>query len=202
MNLDALALMLLTVLQTPPTSEYRERRERLLARHADGIVLLHARSTAAGLGDQGFKQDASFFYLTGLVSQPSAILALDGPKREAVLFVPDAPRSFGFPVAGVSLEPGEASARMWELDRVVSWDELVPFLNARISDGLDTLYLDEARRPPPPGNPDALAPMAGGTCALAPRASGEVSERHAGLCGGNDPGHALGEVGQRGGRAA
>ena len=97
MNLDALALMLLTVLQTPPTSEYRERRERLLARHADGIVLLHARSTASGLGDQGFKQDASFFYLTGLVSQPSAILALDGPKREAVLFVPDAPRSFGFP---------------------------------------------------------------------------------------------------------
>ncbi|TDI35762.1 MAG: hypothetical protein E2P02_27285 [Acidobacteria bacterium] len=38
MNLDTLALMLLTVLQTLPTSEYRERRERLLARHADGII--------------------------------------------------------------------------------------------------------------------------------------------------------------------
>ena len=62
MNLDALALMLLAVLQTVPTSEYRERRERLLARHADGIVLIHARSTAAGLGAHGFKQDASFFY--------------------------------------------------------------------------------------------------------------------------------------------
>ena len=96
-----------------------------------------------------------------MASQPSALLALDGPKGEAVLFVPDAPRSFGFPVAGVSLEPGAASARAWELDRVASWDELVPFLGARISEGVSTLYLDEARRPPPPGNPDVLAPMAG-----------------------------------------
>ena len=63
MNLDVLALMLLAVLQTVPTSEYRERRERLWARHADGIVVLHARSTAAGLRANGFKQDASFFYL-------------------------------------------------------------------------------------------------------------------------------------------
>ena len=100
MNLDAFALMLLAVLQTVPTSEYRERRERLLARRADGIVLIHARSTAAGLGAHGFKQNASFFYLTGLASQPSAILALDGPKGEAVLFVPDAPRSFGFSCRG------------------------------------------------------------------------------------------------------
>ena len=66
-----------------------------------------------------------------------------------------------FPVAGVSLEPGAASARAWELDRVASWDELLPFLGARISEGVSTLYLDEARRPPPPGNPDVLAPMAG-----------------------------------------
>jgi Xaa-Pro aminopeptidase len=147
--------------QEIPGSEYRARRERLLGRFGEGIVLLHARSTEAGLDSHQFKQDASFLYFTGLSSQPAAILALDGPKREAILFVPPAPQSFGLPVEGVSLAPGAPSAREQGLDRVLPFAEFRPWLEARLAAGAVTLYLDESRRPVMPGNPDDLWPMAG-----------------------------------------
>ena len=154
-------LWVLLASQSISTGEYRVRRERLMSEHADGIVLLHARSTAAGLTDHGFKQDAAFFYFTGLSNQPSAILALDGPARESVLFVPEAPPSFGSRVEGVSLVPGKSSARTWGLDRVVSWDGFEAYVKDRMAHGVTKLYLDRSRRPVPPGNPDGLWPMAG-----------------------------------------
>jgi Xaa-Pro aminopeptidase len=144
-----------------PRSEYVARRERLLSSHSNGIVLLHARPAEAALDSHNFKQNASFFYFTGLSSQPSAILALDGPRKESLLFVPEPPSSFGIEVEGVSLEPGDSSARSHGFDDVRPWTEFAAWLDGRIAQGVDRVYLDESRRPVPPGNPSELWPMAG-----------------------------------------
>ena len=147
--------------QEIPQVEYAERRGRLLERFADGIVLLHARPSPASLGEHHFKQEATFFYFTGLGNQPAAILVLDGPLKESLLFVPPAPTAFGSRVEGVSLEPGEGSARKHGLARVEPWDELAPYVKKRLSEGVKNLYLDASRRPEMTGNPEALWPIAG-----------------------------------------
>jgi len=143
--------------QAIPPDEYEARRRTLLSRFTDGIVLLHARSTAADLTDHGFKQDAAFFYFSGLAHQEAAVLALDGTTGQEILFVPEPPRSFGMSVDGVGLVPGATTS----FDEVQHWRELVPFLRKRLASEARKLYLDEARRPVAPGNPDGMLPMAG-----------------------------------------
>ena len=58
---------------------------------SDGIVLLHARSGAKEEDQPTFRQDATFFYFTGLANHPETVLALDGPRNEAHLFVSPPP---------------------------------------------------------------------------------------------------------------
>ena len=141
--------------------EYGQRRGQLIERFSDGITLIHARPSPASLGEHRFKQDATFFYFTGLGNQPAAILVVDGPRKESLLFVPPAPTAFGSRVDGVSLEPGENSAREHGLSRVEPWDELVPYVKKRISEGVTKLYLDGSRRPEMTGNPEGFWPIAG-----------------------------------------
>lgn len=147
--------------QQVPQTEYAQRRAELLERFPDGIVLVHARPSPAGLGEHHFKQDTSFFYFTGLGNQPAAILVLDGPKKETRLFVPPAPMAFGSVVEGVSLTPGDESARNYGLSSVAPWDDFVGFVNGRLSQGARTLYIDESRRPQMTGNPKPLLPISG-----------------------------------------
>lgn len=145
---------------SPAESPYAQRRQRLLDRFADGIVLLHARSTPKAEDQPSFVQDATFFYFTGLGHQAGAILALDGPRKEARLFVPPPPEAFGFRVEGVDVALGAESARALGLARVESWDALVPYLHARRAEGVTRFYVDEARRSEATGAPAALAPVA------------------------------------------
>jgi Xaa-Pro aminopeptidase len=144
-----------------PVAEHAERRERLMKALPDGIVLLHARSTPASLGEASFKQHANFLYLTGLSSQPAAILVLDSARKESILFVPPAPVLFGGPIEGVSLEPGETAARAHGLSRVEFWESFVPYVKTRLSEGVRKLYVDEARNAESPGNPEPMLPVAG-----------------------------------------
>jgi Xaa-Pro aminopeptidase len=144
-----------------PLSEFVERRAKIFGKLPDGILLLHARTPAAAEDQHGFQQDSSFFYFTGLANQPEAILALDGPRKEARLFVPPALQAFGFPVEGVSLAPGEASARQHGLTAVEPWQALAPFVRKRMSQGLNRLYVDESRRAESLGAPEPLRPVAG-----------------------------------------
>lgn len=156
-----LALPLALGAQPIPAREFADRRAEALERLADGILLLHARSTPKEMEQPGWVQDASFLYFTGLVNQPGAILALDGPRREARLFVPPPPLSFGVPVADLMLEPGPASAQAHGLTAVEPWDRLLPFLQERVREGVRRFYVDEPRRPEALGVPDGLWPVAG-----------------------------------------
>ena len=153
-----IAFLLLLSAQVP-VSEHAERRERLMASYSDGIVLLHARSTSSSLGEASFKQDANFLYLTGLPNQPSAILALDGPRKESRLFVPEVPTLFGARVEDAGLTPGEDSASRYGFSRVEAWESFVPYIKQRLSEGVRKLYTDEARNAESAGNPPAMLPV-------------------------------------------
>ncbi|MFV1988424.1 MAG: aminopeptidase P N-terminal domain-containing protein [Gemmatimonadota bacterium] len=141
--------------------EYAARRDRVLDQVSDGILLLHARTAPKEMEQWGFIQDPSFLYFTGLAELPGAILALDGPRRETRLFVPPPPASFGGAVQGLIPAPGMASARRLGIDAVEPWDDFIEWVDARITDGVGTLYVDEPRRPAATGVPEGLAPVAG-----------------------------------------
>jgi len=162
---SALASQLATVdplvAQEIAPEEYVARRGRILDEISDGILLLHARSAPKEMEQWGFIQDPSFLYFTGLAEVPGAILALDGPRRQARLFVPPAPSSFGVRVEGLVPAPGPASARRLGLDAVESWDGFVQWVRTRQSQGVTKLYVDEPRRPEATGAPPGLAPVSG-----------------------------------------
>ena len=161
----AIALSLLgpapAVSQQIEQAEYTGRRERILAELSDGILLLHARSTEKAMEQPSFVQNASFYYFTGFANQPGAILVLDGPLGEALLFVPPPPLSFGMPVADLVLPPGRNSAEQFGFDSVAPWEEFVPYLNRRMADRVRKLYIDQSRRPEMLGVPEPLWPVAG-----------------------------------------
>jgi len=142
--------------------EHAARRQRAMARLDDGILLLHARSGPKAEDQPRFNQDASFFYFTGLSAAPGAVLALDGRRDEAWLFVAPAPMSFGRRVEGLAPEPGEASARRLRLTGVADADGFVDWLRERLSADPETiLYVDAPRRPEITGAPAGMPPLAG-----------------------------------------
>ena len=106
----------------------------------------------------GWVQDPSFFYFTGFKNLPSAILVLDGVLREARLFVPPAPLSFGFPVKSLVPATGEASARGHLLTAIEPWESFLPHLKNRVASGISRFYLDGSRRPQATGLPEPMSP--------------------------------------------
>ncbi len=141
--------------------EVARRRADLMRRLPDGILLLHARSEAKAEDQPGFVQEAAFFYFTGLLEQPGAILALDGQRGEARLFVPPAPLSFGQRVFGLGPEPDPVSAAQLRLNAVSRWEGFATWIEARLAESAPILYVDEPRRPEATGNPPGLRPVAG-----------------------------------------
>jgi Xaa-Pro aminopeptidase len=141
--------------------EYAARRAKALARVSDGLLLIHARSLAKAEDQPAFLQDSTFLYFTGLINQPGAVLVLDGPRTQARLYVPPAPRSFGSTVEGVSLEPGMPAARDAGVHSVEHWDALLPYLKQRLAQGVSRLYVDESRHAESPGVPEPFWPVAG-----------------------------------------
>ena len=147
--------------QEVAAQEYAQRRARILEEVPDGILLLHARPEAKTMEQWGFVQDPSFLYFSGLRDLPGAILALDGPGQAAHLFVPPPPMSFGLPVPGLVPSPGSEAAHEYGVDSVRSWDDFETWVDGRIARGVRVLYVDQPRRPEPPGVPAGLARVTG-----------------------------------------
>jgi len=98
------------------------------------VLLLHSKTNSDLVAD-GYRERASFYYLTGLENSPAAILAIDGTSSESWLFV--APSQRG---ETREVEAGDAAARRLGLDHVVEWAELEKFLAKRISGGATIYY--------------------------------------------------------------
>jgi Xaa-Pro aminopeptidase len=135
--------------QVTPT-ELDERRQFLLQSYPAGIVILTAKFDVKPDAQDGFRQDQSFYYYTGLENQIGAILLLDGVRGESTLFLPD--RDAGIR-RGPGVPIGESTAKALNVTRVVSIAEFVPFLDARIAaaPGATVLVGSPASRPAVPG---------------------------------------------------
>lgn len=144
-----------------PASEYEARRESILDALPDGILLLQARPSEKAMEQWGFVQDPSFFYFSGMAELPGAVLALDGPARQAHLFLPPDPQSFGMAVDGLVPAASPETAERHGLASARRWEELVPWISRRLTEGVEALYVDEPRRPPSASSPPGMPPTAG-----------------------------------------
>jgi Xaa-Pro aminopeptidase len=102
--------------------ELKERRQRAATAFSDGVLLLHSNTTMGFLSD-GYREEAAFYYLTGLEDSPGTILAIVGKSGESWLFVPPAESN-----GGAGTRPGEEAGRKVGLDHVVDWKEMQGFL--------------------------------------------------------------------------
>ena len=105
----------------------RERRQRAANAFHDGILLVHALSRMDIAAD-GYRQDAYFYYLTGLENAISAVFAIDG--KSGILAVP----ALEAPIFKGGLKPPSSPApsrRQLAIDHVVDWTELQAFLTDR-----------------------------------------------------------------------
>ena len=69
-------------------STFRTRRDRVIQAAPDALVLVRSRSTVMVENEDGFRQNAFFYYLTGLENAVGALLVIDSPRHESWLFVP------------------------------------------------------------------------------------------------------------------
>jgi len=120
------------------TSTFRARRDRAMQVAPDALVVVPSRSTIMRENEDGFRQDATFYYLTGLENAVQAVLVMDSRRHESWLFVPAPGKLPGFgsfmyaPYAYV--EPGKAAAERLGLDHLVIWDEFEPFVDRRLAE--------------------------------------------------------------------
>ncbi len=117
--------------------ELKERRQRAATAFSDGVLLLHSKTTMDFLSD-GYREEAAFYYLTGLEDSPGTMLAIVGKSGESWLFVPAAGSK-----GGAETMPGEEAARKVDLDHVVDWKEMQGFLADQTSLGAKIYYKPE-----------------------------------------------------------
>jgi Xaa-Pro aminopeptidase len=113
--------------QAPGT--YRARRRRLQDRiGGDGLALVLGATDARGYGDVGtFRQDPSFFYLTGVELPGAALLLTD--EHETLLLPARRPALEAW--TGPKLGPGEETARVLGFESVVDRDYSEVVVDAR-----------------------------------------------------------------------
>ncbi len=161
MKLRSALLLLLPLIPTPLLAqkgfplnpeEFQARREALMERLDDGIFLTHSRWDLKPWPEPGQRQDPTFYYLTGLERQVGGIVVLDAPKGATILFVSRG--AGGMQEYGIRVTPGEESARTLALTDVRTWEQLVPYIDARVAeDPALKLYVEGQTSgfPPPPG---------------------------------------------------
>lgn len=118
--------------------ELKERRQRAAAAFSDGVLLLHSATTTGFVSD-GYREEAAFYYLTGLEDSPGTTLAIVGKSGESWLFVPA-----GESKGSEETKPGEEAARRVGIDHVVDWKEMQGFLTDQTKAGAKIYYKPEA----------------------------------------------------------
>ena len=128
------ALFAISAVAASDLTESKNRRQRAAKQFSDGVLLIHSRTHVDAVAD-GYREEAAFYYLTGLEDCPGAILAIDGKSGESWLFVRPA-RPGETPEAPA----GDASAQRLGFDRVVDWMDLDAFLAQRARPGAKIYY--------------------------------------------------------------
>jgi Xaa-Pro aminopeptidase len=135
-----------------PLEEVRRRRARVIELQADGLTIYRSRSTVKTYEQHAFLQQPEFYYFTGLHNAMGAILLIDGPRREATLFVaPSNELDLWWTAArGAAIEPSTATARQVGVDRIIDWRAFPAYVDQRLRfDPTLKLYVDPEEGVPP-----------------------------------------------------
>ena len=103
-----------------PQDEFAARRARVRDRMGDAVAILLGATDRPG--EQPFRQNNQFFYLTG-VAQPRAIVAIDGRTKRTTLFLPPYDERREQRMFGPALHPGPEAARAIGIDAVLPRDD-------------------------------------------------------------------------------
>lgn len=136
--------MLLPHGQSVP-EELAERRNALMSQLPDALIIVTSRWDLKDDTEPNCQQDQSFYYLTELSNAIGAVLLLDGPMREATLFVADEHPGVQFFHAPGLL--GDSTAHRLGLTRVVGVDEFQGFVDTLIAQRSNVTVLVAEERP-------------------------------------------------------
>ncbi|HUL34254.1 MAG TPA: aminopeptidase P N-terminal domain-containing protein [Candidatus Eisenbacteria bacterium] len=113
--------------------ELQARRQHAAHLFSDGVLLLHAK-TERELTADGYREEAAFYYLTGLENAPGTILAIAGKRGETWLFVPPEEKKAD------AMRTPAAELPSVGIDHVADWKDLQSFLAAQGKVGAKFYY--------------------------------------------------------------
>ena len=111
-------------------AEFAARRARVMEKIGDGIAVI--QGSAEWPGYVAFRQNAQFFYLTG-VEAPRAVLVIDGKSRKSTLILPPTYRLANS--EGPMLVANDDARRITGIEQVVSKDSVIAVLTRIASEG-------------------------------------------------------------------
>jgi Xaa-Pro aminopeptidase len=103
-----------------PPEEFAARRAKLQAQIGDAVAIL--QGTTERPGEQPFRQNNQFFYLTG-VAEPRAIIVIDGRTRRSTLYLQPYNERREARMFGPGLHPGAEAATATGLDAALDRGE-------------------------------------------------------------------------------
>jgi Xaa-Pro aminopeptidase len=111
-------------------AEFAARRAKVMAQIGDGIAVI--QGSAEWPGYVAFRQNAQFFYLTG-VEVPRAVLVIDGKARTSTIFLAT---SYRLETSeGPILLANEASRKIIGVENVAAHDSIIPVLTRLAQEG-------------------------------------------------------------------
>jgi Xaa-Pro aminopeptidase len=119
-----------------PPEEFAARRARVIAAIGDDVAIL--QGTTERPGEQPFRQNNEFFYLTG-VAEPRAIAVVDGHTKKTTIYLQPFSERREQRMYGPGLHPDEQAARALGVDAVMARDEFATSLPDLVRGGR-TIY--------------------------------------------------------------
>src|SRR6188474_425605 len=107
-TITGLAQPVFTGTEIFPPEEFAARRANVMAAIGEGVAIL--QGTTERPGEQAFRQNNQFFYLTGVV-EPRAIAVIDGRTKKTTIFLQPFSDRREQRMYGPALHPGEDAAR-------------------------------------------------------------------------------------------
>src|SRR5512147_636888 len=98
-----------------PPEEFAARRAKLMAQIGDAVAIV--QGTIERPGEQAFRQNNQFFYLTG-VAEPRALLLIDGRTKRSTLFLKPRDARREERMFGPGLSPGAEAERATLIESV------------------------------------------------------------------------------------
>ena len=115
-----------------PPEEFAARRAKVIERIGDAVAILQGATERPG--EQPFRQNNQFFYLTGIV-EPRAIAVVDGRSKQTKVFLQPFNERREERMFGPGLHPGVDAATATGLDAVLARNEFTRALSELTAGG-------------------------------------------------------------------